>query len=156
MLDGAAFLAQGPQQAVHAPAVVPRRDDHMQERAPRRVGVLGHRDVDPGGAGLRELGRKNGIDGHIAGLEQGVDRLQAPVQLLEVGDGPFDLPGLQLALERLQMVVEVVLIAAHLVMDAPDLLQMLPRLLLLHFDQPEIGSLQHGISSVSAVLSFCQ
>ena len=52
MLDGAALLAQGPQQAVHAPAVVPRRDDHMQERAPRRIGVLGHRDVDPGGAGL--------------------------------------------------------------------------------------------------------
>ena len=90
------------------------------------------------------------------GQHEGVDRLQALVQLLEVGDGPVDLPGLQLALERLQMVVEVVLIAAHLVMDAPDLLQMLPRLLLLHFDQPEIGSLQHGISSVSAVLSFCQ
>lgn len=52
MLDGAALLAQGRSRPSHAPAVVPRRDDHMQERAPRRIGVLGHRDVDPGGAGL--------------------------------------------------------------------------------------------------------
>lgn len=85
-------------------------DDNAQlqigERQLRRqIGLRRH--GDPGGAGLRELGRKNGIDGHIAGLEQGVDRLQAPVQLLEVDDGPVDLPGLQLALERLQMVVEV-------------------------------------------------
>ena len=74
-------------------------DDNAQlqigERQLRRqIGLRRH--GDPGGAGLRELGRKNGIDGHIAGLEQGVDRLQAPVQLLEVDDGPVDLPGLQL------------------------------------------------------------
>ena len=84
------------------------------------------------------------------------DAVQVLLQPSQIFLGKLGMTHAQLCLERLQMVVEVVLIAAHLVMDAPDLLQMLPRLLLLHFDQPEIGSLQHGISSVSAVLSFCQ
>ena len=77
--------------------------------------------------------------------------MQAVIQLINIGKGALDFTGFELPLHGLQMMMEIVLIAAHLTVNAPDLLQVFFRLFFLHGDQFQIRSFQHRI-----FLSFLQ
>ena len=114
----------------------------------RRRQIRLHRDGDARRPCRGDFCGENGVRRHISGFQQGIHTLQVLIQLLDVGDGAVGLPGLQLPFERLQVVMEVVLVAAHLAVDAPDLLQVLARLLFLHFHKLQIGSFQHIRPSV--------